>query len=143
MPLPEQAVMPKGPAYNTFGPSNQYLRGDQVWASAGEAELPTAEALTIASGVIVPTAPTGLYANVIISGEGAAADDLTAITAPAAWIGKRLIIRIASAAMPITFKHGLYLITKTDFTLDAITDTLELECILVNTWIQISRSDNA
>ena len=26
---------------------------------------------------------------------------------------------------------------------DAITDTLELECILVNTWIQISRSDNA
>jgi hypothetical protein len=114
------------------------LLSDVVGAAAS---IPAAQALTIAAGVITPTLPTGLYANVILTGEGSADDDLTKITAPIAWVGKRIIIRAAGAGV-ITIKAGQAVITKVDFSEDSIYDTYEAECIGVDTWIAISRSDN-
>jgi hypothetical protein len=120
-----------------------YFDGTNWKRSPNINKIPTAEALTISGGTVTPTLPAGLYANLIISGEGAAADDLTQFTLSASWIGKRIIARIANASMPITYKHGAPVLTKTDFTEDSVYDFVEYECIAVNTVIQILRSDNA
>jgi hypothetical protein len=104
--------------------------------------VPAAEELAIVNGSITPTLPTGLYAHVVLSGEGGAADDLTTIVAPASWIGKRIVIIIKSNTMPITLKHNTELITKLDWVESSIYDVAEYECIGVNTWRLNFRSDN-
>jgi hypothetical protein len=116
---------------------------EQITAGGGgSSSIPAAEALTIASGVITPTLPSGLYCNLAVSGEGGVADDLTRIAAPtSAWIGKRAVVRMAGAGT-ITIKKGADLIAKNDFGEDSVYDNADFECIAVNTWIMISRSDN-
>jgi hypothetical protein len=113
-----------------------------VYAIESAVIIPAAEARTIASGVITPTLPGGLYASVSISGEGGAADDLTLITAPVAWIGKLLLLKMAGAGV-ITVVTGVNLIIgASNFTLDDVSDRILLECVAVNTWVQHYRSDN-
>jgi hypothetical protein len=104
--------------------------------------IPTAEALTISDGVITPTLPSGLYANLSISGEGGVADNLTQIVLPAEWIGKIIIVHMANAGA-ITIVPGVNIRTKTNFTLDSVYDNSVWLVIGVNEIEMISRSDNA
>ncbi|MFA5715022.1 MAG: hypothetical protein WC998_04750 [Candidatus Paceibacterota bacterium] len=118
-----------------------YFDGSNWKRSAGINRIPVFEPLVISGGSVTPTLPDGLYAHLLIYGELGLDDDLTAFVLPSSWIGKRIVVRMGDEGI-ITVKHSYTIITKTDFTLDSIYDTVEYECVAVNTVIQISRSDN-
>jgi hypothetical protein len=106
----------------------------------------TVQNLTIAGGSVTPalvTTTVGIIANLIINGEGGAADDLDSLVLDANWIGRLIMIRKKSTSGAITIKHSASIVTKTDFTEDADTDIAVYLCTAVNTIIQIARSDNA
>jgi hypothetical protein len=119
-----------------------YFDGTYWKRSAGINRIPVFEPLVISGGSVTPTLPSGLYAHLLLYGELSIDDDLTAIVLPVTWVGKRIILRMGNEGA-ITVKHGFEIITKTDFTLDSIYDTVEYECVAEDTMIQISRSDNA
>jgi hypothetical protein len=118
-----------------------YFDGTNWVRSAGINRIPVFEPLVISGGSVTPTLPDGLYAHLLIYGELGLDDDLTAFVLPTSWIGKRIVVRMGDEGT-ITVKHSYAIITKTDFTLDSIYDTVEYECVAANTVIQISRSDN-
>lgn len=113
----------------------------QLTSSAGV--LPTAEAVTIsAGGTITPAIKPDQTIVVSVSGAGGLADDLDSIVAPAAWVGKYLVVKMAGAGT-ITVKNSAALVIGSNCTLDSVYDRLTLECVAVDTWVQVSRSTNA
>ncbi|MFA5715309.1 MAG: hypothetical protein WC998_06195 [Candidatus Paceibacterota bacterium] len=137
----DKQVLAFGKVENT---DKQYLplRVDTLGHLIIPISIPTAESLAISGGVITPTLPSGLYANLSLSGEGGVADDLTEIVLPSTWIGKIIIIHMANAGN-ITMIVGSHIRTKTNFTLDSIYDNSVWLVIGVNEIEMISRSDNA
>jgi hypothetical protein len=108
--------------------------------------IETAQALTVASGVIAPTAPEGLFANLAVSGEGAAADTLTQITADSTWEGKILILRNATATpatntLTINNVAGLIMLAGATFTLNHADDEIWFKWKSANVWKEILRAN--
>ena len=103
---------------------------------------PKTEILTIASGAIAVPASGALIVNATIDTESAAAtDDLTAITGGS--VGMILIIKSTNAARVPTVKDGGTLFIQADFALDSPYDTLVLQCVAADNWIELSRASNA
>jgi hypothetical protein len=110
------------------------------WADA----IPDAEALTIVSGVIVPTLTNGPIVNVLLTGGGGITDALTQITADSTFKGKRIEIRNGNtdpATAPITITDGtpLLLATAGSFILNHEDDMIELEWKSTNVWRELWR----
>jgi hypothetical protein len=114
----------------------------QAYVSITSNTMPSAQALTVASGAITPALPSGLYAVLSLSGEGGVADDLTSIVLPATWIGRIIVFKMAGAGA-ITIKTGANLIIgASDFTLDDVSDRFLAEVTAANTIVGWGRSDN-
>jgi hypothetical protein len=118
--------------FDTLGRPYRVVAGG-ISLSGGSAAIDSAQALSIAGGQIAPSAPSGVFANAAVSGEGDADDDLTAIIAGAAFSGKMIIIRKAGAGT-ITVRKSASLLLAADFTLNSVDDVLCLEWKSANVW---------
>ncbi|MDD5541447.1 MAG: hypothetical protein PHG61_12225 [Candidatus Marinimicrobia bacterium] len=128
-----------------LGPSWEFPNSQGVMLMDTTAlTLPTAEAVTVdnVAESITPTLIAGLTKVVTISGFGGAADDLALIVAPAAWIGKFIILKMAGAGT-ITVKKSANIVMASDITLDATADRAVFECTAVNTWVKHYNVSNA
>jgi hypothetical protein len=118
--------------FDTGGRPYKVVAGG-ITLSGGSAAIDSVQALTIAAGVIAPSLPAGVFANVAVSGEGDADDELTAITAGVTFSGKMMLIR-KSGAGTITVKKTAGLLLAADFVLNSVDDVLCLEWKSSGVW---------
>ncbi len=111
--------------FDTNGRPYKVVAGG-ITLSGGSAAVDAVQSLTIASGVIAPALPDGVFANVAAAGEGGADDDLTAITAGVTFSGKMLLLRKTGAGT-VTVKKSAALLLPADFVLNSVDDILCLE----------------
>ena len=97
-----------------------------------------AATLTIASGVLAKVTNSK---NLLVAGQGGAADDLTSITGYSD--GDLLLLRPASGSVTITVKDNADLnLSGSDFVMDDEYDSMILLNVGSNKWVELSRSAN-
>jgi hypothetical protein len=107
--------------------------------------LPTAQSLTLSAGNSITPTGSGEI-NIIVLGAGGAVDLLESIVAAAGMINTKAYIRNGNAT-PVTntitvVTSASLIVGASNFVMDDASDLLVLLCTAVNTWIQISGSDN-
>jgi hypothetical protein len=113
--------------------------GNTGWVLQGvSAPLP----LTIASGSItIPATHTTVpVLTVLLTGEGGAADSLTAISGGSD--GQLIVLRAADSAVDITIDNAVNLYVPTDFTLDHTMDSITLFRASSGVWGEQARGAN-
>lgn len=97
--------------------------------------------VSAAIGTITIEAPVEQTVLVQVAGFGGAASQVTGIIAPAEFINKFLMLRMAGAGA-ITYVNGAGLRLGANFTEDTVEDLLLVLCTAVNTFVQCWRSNN-
>jgi hypothetical protein len=118
--------------FDTFGRPYKVVAGG-ITLSGGSAAIDSVQSLTIASGVIAPALPDGVFTNVAVTGEGNTDDDLSAITAGVTFSGKMVLLRKGGAGT-ITVKKSAVLLLAADFSLNSVDDVLCLEWKSAGVW---------
>jgi hypothetical protein len=118
--------------FDTFGRPYKVVAGG-ITLSGGSAAIDSVQSLTVATGVIAPALPGGVFANVAVTGEGNTDDDLAAITAGVTFSGKMILLRKAGAGT-VTVKKSASLLLAADCVLNSVDDVLCLEWKSSGVW---------